>query len=281
MPIILDGKTLAKKILSEIETDIKKLNIKPKLAVILVGDDPASQVYVRNKGKTALAIGMESLIIELPKETTEEDLIKHIHILNEDKKVNAILVQLPLPKHLNTGKILEKIEPIKDVDGLTPYNSGKLFSGKKPYALPCTPKGIIKLLEEYNINLEGLNAAVIGRSNLVGRPIAQLLLQNNSTVTTIHTKTKNIASHTKNADLVVSAIGQPKFLTPDMVKENAIIVDVGTSKINEKLVGDVDFENVKEKTSYITPVPGGIGPMTIAMLMENTLELYKIQNSNP
>lgn len=281
MSTLLDGKSLSKKILNEIETDIKKLNIKPKLAVILVGEDPASQVYVRNKAKTATAIGIESLVIELPKETTEDDLIQHIHVLNEDKKVNAILVQLPLPKHLNTGRVLEKISPIKDVDGLTPYNSGRLFSGKRPYALPCTPKGIMRLLEEYHLNLEGLNAVIIGRSNLVGRPIAQLLLQHNATTTTTHTKTNDIPSHTKNADLIVSAIGSPNFLKKDMVKQNVIIVDVGTSKIDGKLVGDVDFENVKAKSSFITPVPGGIGPMTIAMLMENTLELYKIQNSNP
>lgn len=281
MPTILDGKTLSKKILSEIKADIENLNIKPKLAVILVGEDPASQIYVRNKGKTANEIGIESLIIELPTETTEDDLIQHINILNEDKKVNAILVQLPLPKHINTGRVLEKISPIKDVDGLTPYNSGRLFSGKKPYALPCTPRGIIKLLEEYNINLEGLNAVIIGRSNLVGRPIGQLMLQHNATVTTTHSKTKNISFHTKNADIIVSAIGQANFLTADMVKQDSIIVDVGTSKINEKLVGDIDFENVKEKASFITPVPGGVGPMTIAMLMKNALELYKTQNTNP
>lgn len=280
MSTLLDGKTLSKKILSEIESDIKKLNIKPKLAVILVGNDPASQVYVRNKQKTANAIGMESLAIELPTETTEADLLQHIHILNEDKKVNAILVQLPLPKHIDANKIIDKINPLKDVDGLTPYNSGKLFSGKKPFAIPCTPKGIISLLDEYKINIEGLNAVVIGRSNLVGRPIAQLLLQRNATVTTTHSKTKNISFYTQNADIIISAIGQANFLKQEMVKENSIIIDVGTSKINDKLVGDVDFEEVKNKASYITPVPGGVGPMTIAMLMKNTIELYKTQNSS-
>ncbi len=280
MTIILDGKAISKKILDNIETQIKKLSIKPKLAVILVGNNPASQVYVRSKERAANQIGIESLAIELSAETTEEDLIQHIHILNEDKRINAILVQLPLPKHIDTNKILEKITPTKDVDGFHPYNCGKLFSGQKPYSIPCTPKGIIRLLDEYNINLEGLNATVIGRSNIVGKPIAQLLLQRNATVTTVHSKTKNIEQYTKNADLIVAAVGVANFLKADMVKENAIIIDVGISRISGRLIGDVDFEFVKEKASYITPVPGGVGPMTIAMLMDNTLELYKLQNSS-
>lgn len=280
MTIILDGKALSTKILDNIETQIKKLSIKPKLAVILVGNNPASQVYVRSKERAANQIGIESLAIELSAETTEEDLIQHIHILNEDKRVNAILVQIPLPKHIDANKILEKITPTKDVDGFHPYNCGKLVSGQKPYSIPCTPKGIIRLLDEYNIKLEGLNAVVIGRSNMVGKPIAQLLLQRNATVTTVHSKTKNIEQYTKNADLIVAAVGVANFLKADMVKENVIIIDVGISRISGRLIGDVDFEFVKEKASYITPVPGGVGPMTIAMLMDNTLELYKLQNSS-
>lgn len=280
MTIILDGKALSTKILDNIETQIKKLSIKPKLAVILVGNNPASQVYVRSKERAANQIGIESLAIELSAETTEEDLIQHIHILNEDKRVNAILVQIPLPKHIDANKILEKITPTKDVDGFHPYNCGKLVSGQKPYSIPCTPKGIIRLLDEYNIKLEGLNAVVIGRSNMVGKPIAQLLLQRNATVTTVHSKTKNIEQYTKNADLIVAAVGVANFLKADIVKENVIIIDVGISRISGRLIGDVDFEFVKEKASYITPVPGGVGPMTIAMLMDNTLELYKLQNSS-
>lgn len=278
MTIILDGKKLSEKIKNNLKTEIQELSTKPKLAVILVGEDPASQIYVRNKQKIAEAIGIESLAIELPNDTSEENLIEHIHILNEDKNINAILVQLPLPNHINSNKIIETIEPTKDVDGLHPINCGKLVNGQKPYAIPCTPKGIIKLLKEYNIELQGLNTVVIGRSNLVGKPIAQLLLKENATVIMAHSKTKNLKDLTKNADLIVSAIGVPNFLTADMVKDGVIIVDVGINRLDGKLIGDVDFENVKNKSSYITPVPGGIGLMTTATLMENTFELYKLQN---
>ncbi len=278
MTVILDGKALSANILLNLESEIKKLEKKPKLAVILVGENPASQIYVKNKQKTALQIGIESLVIDLPETISEDNLIEHIHILNEDKNINAILVQLPLPKHINVNRVIENIEPTKDVDGFHPLNAGKLAIGQTPYAYPCTPKGIIKLLEEYKINLEGKKTVVVGRSNIVGKPLAQLLLSKNATVTIAHSKTENLKEMTKNADIIFSAIGQAKFITQDMVKDNVIAVDVGINRCDGKLCGDIDFENIKSKADFITPVPGGIGPMTIAMLMQNTLELYNLQN---
>lgn len=277
MTIILDGKSLADKITQNLKNEVSKLDKKPKLAVILVGDNPASEIYVRNKEKRAVEIGFESLVLPLPKDISEENLLEHIYILNEDENINAILIQLPLPAHLNKQRIMEAIEPIKDVDGFTSYNFGRLALGYKPYSYPCTPKGIIRLLDEYNIEIEGKNALVIGRSIIVGKPVSLLLQSRNATVTTAHSKTKNLKELASKADIIVSAVGKPRFITADYVKENAIIVDVGINRTENGLCGDVDFVNVKEKTSFITPVPKGVGPMTIAMLMENTLELYKIQ----
>lgn len=277
MTIILDGKSLADKITQNLKNEVSKLDKKPKLAVILVGDNPASEIYVRNKEKRAVEIGFESLVLPLPKDISEENLLEHIYILNEDENINAILIQLPLPEHINKQRIMEAIEPIKDVDGFTSYNFGRLALGYKPYSYPCTPKGIIRLLDEYNIEIEGKNALVIGRSIIVGKPVSLLLQSRNATVTTAHSKTKNLKELAAKADIIVSAVGKPKFITADYVKENAIIVDVGINRTENGLCGDVDFVNVKEKTSFITPVPKGVGPMTIAMLMENTLELYKIQ----
>ncbi len=277
MTIILDGKSLADKITQNLKNEVSKLDKKPKLAVILVGDNPASEIYVRNKEKRAVEIGFESLVLPLPKDISEENLLEHIYILNEDENINAILIQLPLPEHINKQRIMESIEPIKDVDGFTSYNFGRLALGYKPYSYPCTPKGIIRLLDEYNIEIEGKNALVIGRSIIVGKPVSLLLQSRNATVTTAHSKTKNLKELAAKADIIVSAVGKPKFITADYVKENAIIVDVGINRTENGLCGDVDFVNVKEKTSFITPVPKGVGPMTIAMLMENTLELYKIQ----
>lgn len=274
---ILDGKDLADKISENIKKEVSQLDKKPKLAVILVGNNPASEVYVRNKQKRAIEIGFESLVLPLPEDISEDNLLEHIYILNEDTNINGILIQLPLPKHLNQQKILEAIEPIKDVDGFTSYNFGRIALGYKPYSIPCTPKGIIRLLEEYNIQLESKNALVIGRSNIVGKPISLLLQNKNATVTMAHSRTKNLKELALNSDIIVSAIGKPKFITKDFIKEGAIVVDVGINRTENGLCGDVDFENVKELTSYITPVPKGVGPMTIAMLMENTLELYKIQ----
>lgn len=277
MTVILDGKSLANKITEELKNKTQSLTNKPKLAVLLVGDNPASQIYVKNKQKKAEYIGFESLVLPLPKEATEDNILEHIYILNEDTNINAILVQLPLPEGINQQRIIEAIDPIKDVDGFTSYNFGKLALGYKPYAYPCTPKGIIKLLEEYNIELAGKNVLVIGRSNIVGKPVSLMLQQKNATVTMANSHTINLNEIAKQADIIISAIGKPKFITQDYIKNGAIIVDVGINRTDYGLCGDVDFDNVKEKTSFITPVPGGIGPMTIAMLMENTYELYNLQ----
>lgn len=279
MTTILNGKELALKITDSLKKEVSTLSKKPKLAVILVGDDPASQIYVKNKNIKAQDIGFESLVINLPSDAAEENILEHIYILNEDDNINGILIQLPLPENINKERILEAIDPVKDVDGFTSYNFGRLALGYKPYAIPCTPKGIIRLLEEYNIEIEGKNVLIIGRSNIVGKPLALLMQKKNATVTIAHSRTKDIKSIAKQADILISAIGKPKFITQDFVKKNAVIIDVGISRINEGITGDADFENIKNTASYITPVPGGIGPMTIAMLMENTLELYKHQRN--
>ncbi len=279
MTTILDGKGLASKITGELKEKVSTLSKKPKLAVILVGNNPASQIYVKNKSIKAQNIGFESLVINLPEESSEENILEHIYVLNEDDNVNAILVQLPLSPHINKQRILEAIDPIKDVDGFTSYNFGRLALGYKPYALPCTPKGIIRLLEEYNIPLEGKNVLIIGRSNIVGKPLFFMLQQKNATVTLAHSKTKDIKSQAKQADIIISAIGKPKYLSADFIKKDAIIIDVGISRTQDGISGDVDFEKVKSIASYITPVPGGVGPMTIAMLMENTFELYQYQRA--
>ena len=278
MAEIINGKEIAENILNNIKKEVENFDVKPTLAVIIVGCDPASKVYVKNKIKKSEFLGFNSILKELPENTTKEELLDVIKNLNEDKNVNGILLQLPLPKGLNEKDFLDEISPIKDVDGFTTYNSGKLFKGEKPYAVACTPKGIIKLLETKNINLEGKLAVVIGRSNIVGKPIAALLLQKNATVIQAHSKTKNLPEILKLADAIISATGKEEFIKGDMVKEGAVIIDVGiTRNKNGKLTGDVDFESVNKKVSYITPVPGGVGPMTIASLMENTLELYKLQ----
>ena len=279
MTTILDGKGLASKITGELKEKVSTLSKKPKLAVILTGNNPASQIYVKNKSIKAQNIGFESLVINLPEESSEENILEHIYVLNEDDNVNAILVQLPLSPHINKQRILEAIDPIKDVDGFTSYNFGRLALGYKPYALPCTPKGIIRLLEEYNIPLEGKNVLIIGRSNIVGKPLFFMLQQKNATVTLAHSKTKDIKSQAKQADIIISAIGKPKYLSADFIKKDAIIIDVGISRTQDGISGDVDFEKVKSIASYITPVPGGVGPMTIAMLMENTFELYQYQRA--
>lgn len=277
MTVILDGKTLSNKIIEDLKSKTQTLTKKPKLAVILVGDNPASQIYVRNKQKRAEYIGFESIVIPLPKDVTEDNILEHIFILNEDTNINAILVQLPLPDGINTKRIIEAIDPIKDVDGFTSYNFGRLALGYKPNAYPCTPKGIIKLLEAYNIELESKNVLVIGRSNIVGKPVSLMLQQKNATVTMANSYTKNLKDIAKKADIIISAIGKAKYITEEYIKPSAIIVDVGINRTEYGLSGDIDFENVKEKTSFITPVPGGIGPMTIAMLMENTYELFNLQ----
>lgn len=275
MAIILDGKKLRDKIFESLKAELDKMSEKPTLAVILVGENPASQIYVRNKKKTAEKLGINSLSIEYPADISENELLSKIQELNNDKNITAILVQLPLPEHINKNKIIDAILPQKDVDGLTPYNLGKLFSGEEPYVYPCTPKGILLLLDEYNIELDGKNVVVVGRSNLVGKPVAQMLLKRNATVTMCHSHTKNLSEITKTADIVVSAVGK-NVIGEKMLKSNCVVIDVGIFRDeNGKLSGDVDFENVSKISAYISPVPGGVGPMTIASLMLNTLELAK------
>ena len=278
MATILKGSDLAKKIREDIKQEVETLPSKPGIAVIIVGENPASKVYVAKKEEMAKSVGMHSIVIRLKNDISQAELESKIDELNVDKDINAILVQLPLPKHINTNDIIQKILPEKDVDGFHPVNVGKMVTGSNPYALPCTPAGIIRLLEEYNIELSGKNAVVIGRSNIVGKPVSILLLEKNATVTICHSKTKNLQEITRNADILVTAIGNPKFVKGDWVKEGAVVVDVGINRTEEgKLVGDVDFQDVEPKAGYITPVPGGVGPLTIAMLLSNTLNLYKIQ----
>ena len=272
--MILDGKKLRDKILENLSEKLSKSDRKPTLAVILAGDDPASRIYVNNKKKTAEKIGINSVVYEYPSSVTERELLNKIKELNEDNSVTAILVQLPLPDGISKENVINAIDPKKDVDGLTRQNVGKMFSGEKPYVYPCTPKGVIAILDEYGIEIEGKKAVVVGRSNLVGRPVSQMLLDRNATVTTCHSKTKNLSEITKTADILVSAVGK-QIITSGMVKEGAVVIDVGISRTEDgKICGDVDFENVSKIASYITPVPGGVGPMTIASLMSNTVELF-------
>lgn len=273
MAIILDGKKLRDKIFENLKQRLNNMSEKPTLAVILVGENPASQIYVRNKKKTAENLGINSIVINYPSNISEKILLDKIQELNNDNKITAILVQLPLPKHIDKFKIIDAIAPEKDVDGLTPYNSGKLFSGEEPYVYPCTPKGILLLLDEYNIELEGKHVVVIGRSNLVGKPVAQMLLNRNATVTMCHSHTKNLSDITKTADIVVSAVGK-NIIGEKMLKSDCVVVDVGIFKdVNGKICGDVDFTSASKIAAYISPVPGGVGPMTIASLMLNTVEL--------
>ncbi|MBE2984832.1 bifunctional methylenetetrahydrofolate dehydrogenase/methenyltetrahydrofolate cyclohydrolase FolD [Campylobacter sp. RM9344] len=271
---ILDGKAVSAKVKQEVATEASKLKtagVEPALAVILVGEDKASQTYVASKEKACIAAGIGSIIHRLPQSTSQSELLALINVLNLDDSVDGILVQLPLPKHIDTNSVLEAIRPEKDVDGFHAINVGKLVSGLDGFA-PCTPFGIMRILKEYNIDVAGLNAVVIGRSNIVGKPMANLLLNASATVTVTHSKTKNLKEICAGADLIVAAIGKPYFVTADMVKEGAIVVDVGINRLDDgRLVGDVDFDGVASKCSFITPVPGGVGPMTIAMLLNNTI----------
>ena len=281
MSIIIDGKNLAKKIRQELKeecNELKKNNINPKLAVIMVGDDPASKVYVRNKSRACNEIGIDYEEFILKEETTQEELIKLIKKLNDDNNINGILLQSPIPKHLNINEAFKAITYKKDVDGFTPSSVGKLCIGEDTF-ISCTPYGVMKMFEEYNIDLTGKDVVILGRSNIVGKPLIQCCLQKNATVTVCHSRTKNLEEHTKRADVVISAIGQSKFVKADMVKDDAVVIDVGINRGEDgKLTGDVDFENVEKKASYITPVPGGVGPMTIAMLMNNVIKATKEQN---
>lgn len=277
---ILNGKFLASIIKEEIKYEVfelRKMGIKPSLSVILVGENPSSQKYVSFKEKTCKELGIESVLFKLPNDTEEEELENLIYELNNNPSINGILVQLPLPNHLNQNKILQKIDPIKDVDGFTPYCLGRLLTDN-PLFIPCTPKGILKMLDFHDIQIEKKNAVVVGRSIIVGKPLSLLLLRRNATVTICHSKTENLGEITKKADILCVAIGKPQFITADMVKEGAVVIDIGINfTYYGKVVGDVNFDSVKQKASYITPVPGGVGPMTIAMLMENTLHAVRLQ----
>lgn len=281
MAVIIDGKELAKKIRNNLRIDceeLKQKNIKSKLAVIMVGDDPASKVYVRNKSKACEDVGIEYEEHLLDKETTQKELIELIKKLNDEKNINGILLQSPIPSNLDINEAFRTIAPEKDVDGFNPTNVGKLVLNQDTF-VSCTPYGIIKMFEEYNIDLSGKNVVILGRSNIVGKPLIHCCLNKNATVTTCHSKTQNLAQKAKEADILISAIGKAHFVTADMVKENAVVIDVGINRLdNGKITGDVDFENVKEKVSYITPVPGGVGPMTIAMLMNNVIKATRRQN---
>ncbi|EAJ5692680.1 bifunctional methylenetetrahydrofolate dehydrogenase/methenyltetrahydrofolate cyclohydrolase FolD [Campylobacter fetus] len=280
---IIDGKSVSAKVKEYVKNEaisLKKSGITPTLAVILVGEDKASQTYVASKEKACLACEMGSVMHRLSKETSQSELLALIEVLNLDDSINGILVQLPLPKHIDTNRVLEAIDPTKDVDGFHAVNVGKLSSGLDGF-VPCTPLGIMELLKEYDVNLQGIDAVVIGRSNIVGKPMASLLLNAGATISIAHSKTKNLPEITRRAKLVVVAVGRPNFLNADMVSDGAIVIDVGINRLDSgKLVGDVDFDSVAPKCSLITPVPGGVGPMTIAMLLSNTLKSAKNRKRN-
>ncbi len=279
---IIDGKKVSAEVKAQVakETELlKSKGIVPGLAVVIVGDDPASRVYVNNKKKACELVGFKSEEYALPAQTTQQELLDLVGTLNDKKDINGILVQLPLPEHLDEKQIIEAINSIKDVDAFNAVNVGKIMIGDYDF-LPCTPAGVMEMLSYYNIPVSGKNCVVIGRSNIVGKPMAMLLLHQNGTVTICHSKTRNLNEICAGADILVAAVGIPKFVKADMVKEGAVVIDVGMDRDeNGKLCGDVDFDDVKEKTSYITPVPGGVGPMTIATLMKNTLKACKLQNN--
>ena len=278
---IIDGKSTAFETCEKVRLRVDSLlknDVEPCLAVIIVGDDPASRVYVNNKKKKCAAVGIKSLEFALPAQTTQRELLELIERLNQNSLVNGILCQLPLPEHIDEKAVIEAIDPQKDVDCFCDVNVGKLWTGNAVF-LPCTPAGVMEMLRQYNIEVSGKNCVIVGRSNIVGKPLAALMLQNNATVTVCHSKTGNLASVCRSADILVAAVGRSKFITADMVRENAVVIDVGINRDeNGKLCGDVDFDAVKDKASFITPVPGGCGPMTIAMLMQNTVKACEIQN---
>ncbi|GAX87426.1 methylenetetrahydrofolate dehydrogenase (NADP+)/methenyltetrahydrofolate cyclohydrolase [Lebetimonas natsushimae] len=279
---ILDGKKLSEKIKEEVKKEVeelKKEGIVPGLAVILVGKDPASQTYVRMKKNACEKVGMYSVVHEFPESITETELLSTIEMINKNPNIHGLLIQLPLPKHIDTTKVLEAVAPQKDVDGFHPYNMGRLVEGLDSFA-PCTPLGVMELFKEYNIDLKGKDVCVVGASNIVGKPMWALLVNAWATVDICHIETRDLAAHTKRADVVIVGVGKPDLITADMVKDGAIVVDIGINKVDGKIVGDVDFENVSKKASYITPVPGGVGPMTIAMLLKNTIKAAKLQKEN-
>ncbi len=271
---LLDGKTMSNELREKLALRVENLKargVTPGLAVILVGEDPASQIYVKNKGLGCAQVGMHSVTIRMPETTTQQELETQIDQLNGDASIHGILVQLPLPAGLDEAAALARIAPEKDVDGFHVVNAGKLFTGQKG-VVACTPKGAMEMIRRTGIDLSGKEAVVVGRSNIVGKPMAMLLLQQNATVTMCHSRTQHLAEHTRRADVLVAAVGKPRFITADMVKPGAIVIDVGINRVDGKVVGDVDFDAVKEVASWITPVPGGVGRMTITMLLENTIE---------
>ena len=271
---IIDGKSIAKELRESLAPRVaalKEQGITPGLTVIVVGDDPASAIYVRNKERACVKLGMNSQVLRFPAETTQEEILNTVRLLNQDDSVHGILVQLPLPRHIDEQAVLRAIDPDKDVDGFHAMNAGRLMNGE-PGFVACTPKGVMRLLEVSGVELDGKNAVVVGRSNIVGKPMALLLLQKNCTVTIAHSHTKDLTTVTRSADILVVAVGRAGFITGDMIKPGAAVMDVGINRVDGKVVGDVDFESAKEVASCITPVPGGVGAMTIAMLMENTVE---------
>lgn len=275
--ILLDGKQLSTKIKNNLKIEVealKKEGITPGLAVILVGNDAASHTYVGMKRKACEEVGIYSVTHEMPSDISQDEILKTIEMMNNNPYLDGILIQLPLPSHINTVELLEKVTHCKDVDGFHPFNVGQLVTGLDGF-VPCTPLGVMKLLADYQIDLKGMNACVVGASNIVGKPMANLLLNAHATVDICHIYTKDLASHTRNADIVIVGVGKPNLITADMIKEGAIVVDIGINKVGDKLVGDVAYDDVAPRCSYITPVPGGVGPMTIAMLLENTVKAAK------
>ncbi len=276
---LIDGKSLSKKVQDYVKSEVEILktekNMVPGLAVVIVGDDPASHAYVSMKEKACKNVGFYSIAHKMPDTITQDEIINIIMMMNKNPHIHGILVQLPLPSHIDTNRLLEVINPVKDVDGFHAYNVGRMVSNLDSF-VACTPLGVMKMFDEYEIELEGKDVVVVGASNIVGKPMASLLLNKNATVTVTHIHTKDLASHTRKADIVIVGVGVPSLIKEDMIKEGAIVIDIGINRLESgKLVGDVDFENVAPKCSYITPVPGGVGPMTIAMLLENTLHSAK------
>lgn len=274
--MILEGKKVAESLYAKVLLDISLLPVVPKIVFLLVGEDGASQTYVRSKGKKCQDLGLQSETLTFPATLKEEELIAKIHALNKDKGVHGILVQLPLPPHMNKLRVLREIDPAKDVDGLHADNMGRLMQGD-PRFVACTPAGVVEILKFYSIPMEGANVVVVGRSEIVGKPMAQLMLMQNATVTVCHSKTKDLAKVTSSADILIVAIGKPLFIKADMVKDGATVIDVGIHRVNDKLVGDVDFASVSPKCHAISPVPGGVGPMTIGMLMKNLVLAASLQ----
>ena len=277
---IIDGKAISEQLRDKLREEVAALSergAKPCLAVIIVGEDPASKVYVRNKERACKQLGMDSILLRLPESTTQEELLGEVRRLNADRAVNGVLVQLPLPAHLDEQAVLREISLEKDVDGFHAVNAGRLMQGER-CTVACTPAGCLDLIRSTGVKIEGAEAVVVGRSNIVGKPMAMLLLQNNATVTICHSRTRNLAEVTRRADILVAAVGRPRMITGDMIKPGAVVIDVGINRVDGKLVGDVDFESAQEVAGWITPVPGGVGPMTITGLMRNTIAATRMQH---